>query len=79
MLTIDRGPAYFGLLAGLMAALSAWSAHWFITGGSEATAGRQALVALQLVACAALAWWAYRRARRLETELEGTGPGPDRG
>lgn len=59
-------PASWGLFSGLLLALAAQAAHWFITSPSDAGAVRTVFVALQLVGCTGLAWWAYRRGRALE-------------
>lgn len=59
-------PASWGLFSGLLLALAAQAAHWFITSPSDASTVRSVFVALQLVGCTGLAWWAYRRGRGLE-------------
>lgn len=71
-----KSPASWGLLSGLLLALAAQAAHWFITAPPDAGSVGTGLVGLQLVACAGLSWWAFRRGRGLEGETrESVGDG----
>ena len=58
-------PTGWGALAGMMAAISAQAAHWFIAQptGSDL---RTLLVTAQLLVAAAIAGWAWRRGKALE-------------
>jgi hypothetical protein len=51
-------------LAGMLAAIAAWSVNWLITPAAhpDASTLRVASVVAQLLACGALAIWFWRRA-----------------
>lgn len=52
-------------VAGMLTVVAADGVNWLVTPHADASSARQIGVVLQVIVCAAVAWWCWRRSGRV--------------